>query len=39
VAAAVDLAVAIGALPEEKAVVLVAGMQRVGSLVGGLLRG
>ena len=38
VAAAVDLAVAIGALPEEKAVGLVAGMQRVGSLVGGLLR-
>lgn len=39
VAAAVDLAVAIGALPEDKAVVLVASMQRVGSLVGGLLRG
>ncbi len=39
VAAAVDLAVANGALPEENAVVLVEGMQRVGSLVGGLRRG
>lgn len=39
VAAAVDLAVAIGALAEERAAVLVGLMQRVGALIGGLMRG
>jgi four helix bundle protein len=39
VAAAVDLAVAIGALSEDRGLVLVGLMQRVAAMVGGLLRG
>ncbi len=39
VAAAVDLAVAIGALSEERGLVLVGLMQRGAAMVGGLLRG